>query len=146
MATTTTERFESYIGSYGPNVEIGFDPEYGIVYGPGSVGILSEHLQAAGLPTRRLADGHLVAVAPKGRAVHVLCSGVIMISTEDGPATGRCGSTVKAPGAAQAMRLRPPVGWPSPRLRRPTGSAATIGSTCERHERLAGDTYSRAGG
>ena len=98
MATTTTERFESYIVPYGPNVEIGFDPEYGIVYGPGSVGILSEHLQAAGLPTRRLADGHLVAVAPKGRAVHVLCSGVIMISTEDGPATGRCGYWVDREG------------------------------------------------
>jgi hypothetical protein len=99
MPTTAQRTFEDYIRVYGPNVEIGFDEEWGVIYGPNSVGILSENIGAAGLPTHRLADGHLVAITPDGRVVHVLCSDVIEVSTEDGPATGRCGYWIDRDGA-----------------------------------------------
>jgi hypothetical protein len=78
-------------------VVIGHDPEEGPVYGPGQSGIISEHLHAAQVPTRRLAGGRWVAVID-GHAVPVLCPEIIPIMTEDGPATGRCGEFVDAEG------------------------------------------------
>lgn len=65
-------------------------------YGPYSdqEGILSEHLGKANLPVRKLAGGKQVTII-EGQAVKVLCSEVIEISTEDGPASGRCGLWVE---------------------------------------------------
>lgn len=65
-------------------------------YGPASrsFGILGDHLAAAGLEAHVIADGRQI-VAIDGKIVQVLCSEVIPISTEDGPATGRCGKALR---------------------------------------------------
>jgi hypothetical protein len=65
-------------------------------YGPASRswGIASEHLGAAGLEAHVIADGRLI-VAIDGKIIPVLCSEVIPVSTEDGPADGRCGIALR---------------------------------------------------
>lgn len=99
-----------FVGHYGPEVVIGDDPEFGLIYGPENEGIISEHLHAAQVPTRRLAGGRWVAVID-GYAVPVLCPDVIAINTEDGPGTGRCGDYVDAEGGLCEGHHRQVKAW-----------------------------------
>jgi hypothetical protein len=73
---------------------------YTYFYGPDHTeGILSDSLyqllEGGAVRTHRTPSGNLVAFPVRGgRSVSVLCSEIVMISTEDGPATGRCGAPV----------------------------------------------------
>lgn len=98
MATTRTPKAPSeawrWVGRYGPSVVIGDDEDFGLIYGPDQEGILVDHLGDAGLEAHVIADGRLI-VAIDGKIVEVLCSELIMVNTEDGPGTGRCGTPLR---------------------------------------------------
>jgi hypothetical protein len=90
MSNRTESPAWRYVRRYGPEVPVADDDEFGTIYAPQYCGILHEHLHAAGLEAHRIASGRQI-VAIDGKVVDVLCSSLIPITTEDGPATGRCG-------------------------------------------------------
>jgi hypothetical protein len=98
VSTTRTPKAPSeawrWVGRYGPHVVIGDDEEFGLIYGPAQEGILVEHLGGLGLEAHVIADGRLI-VAIDGKIVPVLCAELIMVNTEDGPSTGRCGTVIR---------------------------------------------------
>jgi hypothetical protein len=114
VSTTRTPKTPSpawrYVGRYGPEVVIGDDPEFGLLYGPVREGIISEHLHAAGLEAHVIADGRLI-VAIDGKIVEVLCSDIIAITTEDGPGTGRCGTPLRGDAYACPGHTAEREGW-----------------------------------
>lgn len=67
-------------------------------------GIVADHVhlaREAGWVTMPFASGHLMAVSPDGRQVEpVLCGEAVLVYTEDGPITGRCGDYVRRDGVA----------------------------------------------
>ena len=64
-------------------------------YGPRwTEGILTDHLDAAveaGLQLRAQSDGTAILTNSDGDSWQLVCSDVVLIATEDGPITGRCG-------------------------------------------------------
>jgi hypothetical protein len=60
-------------------------------------GVISEHLgeaRSAGLTITTSPDGAMTVSADDGTTFPVLCSELIMVATEDGPISGRCGRPV----------------------------------------------------
>jgi hypothetical protein len=114
VSTTRTPKTPSpawrYVGRYGPEVVIGDDPDFGLVYGPVQEGIINEHLHAAGLESHVIADGRQI-VAIDGKIVEVLCSDIIPINTEDGPGTGRCGTPLRGDAYACPGHTSEREGW-----------------------------------
>lgn len=114
MSTTRTPKTPSpawrYVGRYGPEVVIGDDPDFGLLYGPIQEGIIHEHLHAAGLEAHVIADGRQI-VALDGKIVPVLCSQLIMVNTEDGPGTGRCGTPLRGDAWACPGHTAEMEGW-----------------------------------
>lgn len=80
---TTASTLEDFTGAYGRD------------WAPG---VLSDHqalAEAAGLVVRVTASGGRWITGPDGgRAERIVCSEIIMVATEDGPMTGRCGLPV----------------------------------------------------
>jgi hypothetical protein len=99
-----------YVGRYGPEVVIGYDDEFGTIYGPTQEGIIHEHLHAAGLEAHVIADGRQIVVID-GKIVEVLCSDIIPIVTEDGPGTGRCGTPLRGEAYACPGHTSEREGW-----------------------------------
>ena len=84
MTNHRTPTPEQFVGSYGPKWK---------------QGVLSEHLHAAaavGIEVRYTASGGQRAVLPDGSSFRVVCSEVILLHTEDGLQSGRCGSPVSS--------------------------------------------------
>lgn len=92
---------DAHIGRYGPG-ERHYDDEgdYGYVY---REGLLSEHVpsfKAVGgvIRVASTGSGLRYAVLSDGRAVPVVCSDLIPITTEDGYSDGRCGANATEDG------------------------------------------------
>lgn len=80
---TSTSTLDDLTGSYGRDWRSG---------------VISEHLtvaEAAGMVVHTSPSGAVwLHEANGGRAARVLCSELIMVATEDGPVSGRCGRPI----------------------------------------------------
>ena len=100
VGTGATEVFEAFIAGWDAEHRLSrYATGYGQDWTPG---VLTEHQTgfiAAGGVVRVEADGTSAALLPSGRVYPMVCGSIIMVDTEDGPVSGRCGVPATRDGA-----------------------------------------------